>query len=366
MLKIDSLADFPNREYVLSRLTEEASAGFKLREITGEEYDTYMALRNKMNKVYGISEPDSTKAVAAYISAKPQLAERCTVNNKLTTSSIILRSIKDSEFINDLLSYRELRRLVRSKDKVLLYPKIKLGSTNRITYYEPNIVAYNKSQFTSCSADEYLIFADIRNQEPLIWAEMLGLTVFKPFLEVRGGFYAALFRHLYRRDYDIEELKVFKRMFLSVMYGVDIEKLSGGTLSVLPLIDLLEEAGVKKALNKLKSSAYTKSKSCTTYFGTKLYPNAKSKGKISTAINMPIQGTAADIMFILLENCYKALDEGVYSDLIHIYFTRYDEIVFRVSKSIAEDEAVAYIWELTEHQVDDWVPFQVNITPKMY
>ena len=361
MFNIDSLVDIPNFSFVVGRLQEEAEAGIRLRGTSEEEYNKYVECRKRMRDRYGILEPSNIKEVLRYIKSVPNLARKCRYRDKVTTRSLVLKGISGENFIDDLLEYRREDKLIRGSCDTEIRPKIHLSTTNRITYYEPNLVAYDKRLFIPRNSGEYLIFADIRNQEPLIWVEMLSIKVFKPYLEAEGGFYRELFKSIYGRESSEQELGKFKGLILSYMYGSNLDNLRESILDIGPIREVLSDTSIQSARRDLGRSRYTRTKVCKTYFGTQIYPSEKSRGKETVAINLPIQGTAADIMVILLEHIYNELATGMYRDLISIYFTRYDEVVFRVSNEVQEGDAVRYIQGLMEHRVDDWSAFKVKL-----
>ena len=363
MLNIDSLYDVPDFEYIVGRLGESLSKGVKISD--GDESQQYIErkaeLKEKMLSVYGITKPLSVKQVTDYAlqNLTSDIINYCLKDRVLSVKQEDLGKVNDSEFIADLREYRKLHsKTMRYKKRSgeLVYPKASLGSTNRIYYSNPNIISYPKEAF-NCLDGEYLISADVKNQEPLIWNEIMGFKEFRKFFCTEKGFYVELFNHMYKREGTKEELSEFKTCWLSAMYGSNLREHSTKLISLDPLVEYFERDTVKKARDRFKKTAYTRQRKCTTYFGTILKPSGNAKvNNVFSALNMPIQGTASDIMAILLKHCYTTLDNS-----ISVYFTRFDEIIFRVSDTVPKEEALKYIKELTSHRVDDWVPFDVDV-----
>lgn len=108
--------------------------------------------------------------------------------------------------------------------------------------------------------------------------------------------------------------------------------------------------------------------SINTYFGTELYagePNTKALRRV--LLDLPIQGTAADILSLLVKHFYEEVDNRGYEGKLSIYYTRHDELIIEAAKemvdSIGLENVVNIVRDIVEHQVDDWVPFRVDIEP---
>lgn len=104
----------------------------------------------------------------------------------------------------------------------------------------------------------------------------------------------------------------------------------------------------------------------STYFGTVLHAGQSNTMILRRVLmDLPIQGTAADILSMLIKHAdMEIINRGLVGKL-SIYYTRHDEIIFEADRDWVETlgfEAVASITrDITEHQVDNWVPFKLEI-----
>lgn len=103
-----------------------------------------------------------------------------------------------------------------------------------------------------------------------------------------------------------------------------------------------------------------------TYFGTILYAGEMDKKRLKRVlIDLPIQGTGADILSMLLRHFDSETKRLGISDKLWIYYTRHDELIIEAKKEFVEDkgkeEVKELIRELIEHKVDNWVPFRVDV-----
>ncbi len=103
-----------------------------------------------------------------------------------------------------------------------------------------------------------------------------------------------------------------------------------------------------------------------TYFGTVLFADEPNPKKLKRVLmDLPVQGTAADILSILIRHCNDVISQNGLEDKLEIYYTRHDEMIFEVSKSWVEeigiDNVLSFIRDITEHKIDDWVPFKVEV-----
>lgn len=123
----------------------------------------------------------------------------------------------------------------------------------------------------------------------------------------------------------------------------------------------------KKYRSLCKKAADNGQQNIKTYFGTMLTAGESNPNRLRRILmDLPIQGTAADILSLLImhvdrETKLRGIEEG-----LKIYYTRHDEIIFEASKDLVEklgeDGVMAEIRDLVEHQVDDWTPFKVEIS----
>lgn len=103
-----------------------------------------------------------------------------------------------------------------------------------------------------------------------------------------------------------------------------------------------------------------------TYFGTELNASTPSKSALKRVLmDLPIQGTAADILSLLVRHVNKVIKENRLENKIWIVFTRHDEIVFEATKELIEARGIEWITDfikdMVEHKVDDWEPFKIEV-----
>lgn len=105
-----------------------------------------------------------------------------------------------------------------------------------------------------------------------------------------------------------------------------------------------------------------------TYFGTELYANELNTRVLKRVLlDLPIQGTAADILSLLVKHFNEEVAKRGYASQLSIYYTRHDELIIEAGKELLDDigleSVIAEIRDIVEHQVDDWTPFKLEIGP---
>lgn len=103
-----------------------------------------------------------------------------------------------------------------------------------------------------------------------------------------------------------------------------------------------------------------------TYFGTQLNANEYNKKVLKRVLmDLPVQGTGSDILSLLVKHFDEESERRGYSKELYVYYTRHDELIIEATKSIVDrlgiDKIKAEIADLVIHQVDDWIPFKVEI-----
>lgn len=104
-----------------------------------------------------------------------------------------------------------------------------------------------------------------------------------------------------------------------------------------------------------------------TIFGTKLYAgDGDSKQLKRSMLDLPVQGSAADILSLLIKRFYDYCSEHGLSSTLLLYYTRHDELIIEVDKDFYEAEGTesvkGILKDMLEHQIDNWTPFQIEIT----
>ena len=166
------------------------------------------------------------------------------------------------------------------------------------------------------------------------------------------------------------ERKEFKTAYIAFTYGASAMTLEESCKSI-------DGKKVYKYLNGIEAIKNYKSsvdahvragkKVICTVFGTPMYAgdvvnNSQLK---RTLLNLPIQGTAADILSLLIKRFYSYTSEHGLEDKLSIYCTRHDELIIEVDKdwhaSCGDENVEAVLRDMLEHQINNWTPFKVEV-----
>lgn len=194
-------------------------------------------------------------------------------------------------------------------------------------------------------------------EAPVVWEieeSLLAETKKKPCITVVKG--------AVQWDFvlDSKIRKEFKTAWLALGYGFQKKSLKA-SCKLIDADKLWDRFYSIDTLREWKDNSAKKSrkgiKVVETYFGTELHCYGNSASYIARQImDYEIQGTAADIMELLVAHCDECAPEW-----LEVYFNRRDELVFLADKSVADEEVKEAIRELMEHKVDNWLPFKVVI-----
>lgn len=168
-----------------------------------------------------------------------------------------------------------------------------------------------------------------------------------------------------------QERKEFKSSYLAISYGASIK----GIERLCHTIDgkwvykyVTGIKALKEYRAKIKKLAKEGTTTIGTIFGTPIFSEVESYDKKRlerVLLDLPIQGSGADILSLLIKHFYEYIKENSLTDKMDIYFTRHDELIIEVDKeflaSAGEDKVKGILKEIFEHQINDWVPFKVEI-----
>ena len=355
----------PNHNRALTIVRESCKEGvyfYSSKEREDELKYKLHILKKKFFTDYGVTSPNSCKQLSFYIrnNLTSDILKYCIKNGELSLRKDVLSKVSDSDIVKDILEYRRVQSFLINNNLFgeVCFPIVSLGITNRIVYSKPNIILMDRNKIAPTNPNEYLVSVDIKNQEPLILIEMLGVSEMRPYISSPKGFYVSVFNNIYNKEPTEVEVREFKSLWLMYTYGN--KNINSDIIDVSKIVKFFQYSGLDKALNKLKSLSYANSRSVVTYFGTKI-TRVRDKLKASEAINYSIQGTASDIMAILIENCANKINYSKYKGKISLYVYRYDELIFRVSEDVKLNEAMLFISDITKHSVDDWCEFNLEI-----
>ena len=167
------------------------------------------------------------------------------------------------------------------------------------------------------------------------------------------------------------ERKEFKTAWLAISYGSS----NMGIRNACKLIDgnevynyitkIKELKEYRGRVDKLARSGQSK---INTAFGTQLdagsyYGDWKKLKRV--LLDLPIQGTGADILSLLIKRFYDYKKEAGIHDCMSLYYTRHDELIIEVDNqwfnNVGKEKVESVLRDMLEHQIDDWTPFQVEI-----
>lgn len=172
-------------------------------------------------------------------------------------------------------------------------------------------------------------------------------------------------------DMQIEpiERKEFKTSYLAITYGASLPAIKNQCKHIdgervykfVTGIDAIKK--YKTSIRKLADQGVN---SIGSLFGTKLMAGTSDKSKLSRILlDLPIQGTGADILSLLIKNFYnKTMELGI-ADKLSIYYTRHDELIIEIDgnwlRENGESHAVDILRDIFEHQIDNWIPFKIEV-----
>ena len=167
------------------------------------------------------------------------------------------------------------------------------------------------------------------------------------------------------------ERNEFKRAYLALSYGAS----SFGIDAMCKIIDgkrvyqyVTGISAIKNYRKQIKDYAKNGRNIICTVFGTRLFAGEiyESKKLERTLMNIPIQGSGADIVSLLLRHFYDYTSCNAISDKMSVYYTRHDELIIEVDKdwynSVGREKVESILKDMLEHQINDWTPFKIEIS----
>lgn len=167
-----------------------------------------------------------------------------------------------------------------------------------------------------------------------------------------------------------EERAEFKRSWLAMTYGAS----KNGILAMCNSLDgsviydyfskIPEFKEYNAACNKFARSGIQNIK---TAFGTIMFANETNQARLRRVLlDLPVQGTGADILSLLIKHFNEYTEQNGLSDKISIYFTRHDELIIEANgkwvEEIGDSKVCEILTDILEHQIDDWTPFKVEVS----
>lgn len=297
-----------------------------------------------------------------------------------TAKEIISIQSKDSDDIIVVLLSRYMKlsgrlRILKAlynhlTDDGYIYPSVILTKSNRVMYKAPSILNIPKDiiwDIISTSDDKYALYSvDINTQEPKL---MFNITN-KDFLSKVGE--TDVYKYIYKECIG-KECNEFERS--DVKRLINLLNYDGTKASAIKSCNVLSEDIINKIIKYYNSEckfkefsrycsrlASNKVTTITNLLGTKLEVSGDIKARKRTIQNLYVQSLGADIIALLVKNFVNELEKRGLDKYIRLYFARVDEFIIEVDKNIIDGQNIKELFlDLFEHQVDDWVPFNVSI-----
>lgn len=213
MYKIDSSKDKPDIEFLHNYIEGRMKAGVRVHNVSlllttiTSQIEKYIGI---IRESYGVSNPASPKQVIAYLESlqDPHVVDACvdSKTGKWSSSKECLRVVESLgySFASDMLQYRTYKSYYNSVNQIsestvdgLIHPVVNRLKTNRVSYSSPAIMGIPKKLLWECIAapsEEYTLYSiDIKNQEPSILINTLGIDKLKPALTDPRGLYESIY-----------------------------------------------------------------------------------------------------------------------------------------------------------------------------
>ena len=399
MLWLNSKTDRPDFEWFTKFLLKRCEEGIRVKRPLEAEEDALRLSKEAADVLlaeYGIENPNSPKQILAFIAScgDPFVIDCCTEEiagrktGKLTSKEDALAKLAAAgyKWALQILKYRDsygivknIRSVMECADKnSLVHPEISFQKTNRVSYKAPAITNINKQilwqMVQPTKEGNYLWSADIKNQEPWIMVHLTGAKQLIDLAEkasegAGGSIYKAIYEDIFGTSIVSEEAySEMKTAWNMLTYGGTLQGLRE-SCRIIDADRIYQYFNGIKELKAYRSRTYALKtrgvQSVETVFGTTVYTDKNGGALQRSLMDLPMQGTGADILAFLVKHITDETEKLGISEYIKVYFTRHDEVILEVDKDWQDEngaECVAEtIAELTSHRVDDWVPFKVDV-----
>lgn len=393
MLEINSEIDSPNLGLLRRTVEELAEIGIKIadtRQLEAQLTEKMDEYKKELGDLYGIVNPNSSKQVIAALQELAQIEHPCILDicyddmtGKWTSNAEALDSLKTLgvPIAFTLSKYRELNNIIGtlrslrnlSDSQGLVHPVVSYGRTGRINYSEPALMNINKKVLWDVvaprSAGWELWSIDIKNEEPWILINMLGIGSLMEILEQKKSLYDCVFEYWYGHAPSKEERAEFKTAWNALTYGASKKSIVSRCNAIDGDLVYKNFTGIKELKDwqtGCRSRGFGGKRDCETYFGTKLECDAYNKcGLARQQMDYPIQGTGVDILALLNEHFHVTVADNGLEESMHVYMFRHDEMVIAVEESLSKawghDKVESFLRDIFELKIDNWLPFNVDI-----
>lgn len=404
MYYIDSECDKPSLSNMMLALTECMRQGIRLgdtKELRAKLQHNIDISALNLKENYGIVNPNSSAQVIAGLQRlnDPNIEDVCIIEAykkdefgdskkiyKWTSNADALAKLvhMDYDIAKQLVLYRRATKYAEYIDRFqsmadserLIHPTVTFGKTNRVNYSDPDLMNVPKKILWDLIVPRedgnILVSIDIKNQEPWILVNMLEIWELKRLLEVSDtGLYDTLIKEWYGHDFNYNDLQrtEFKTAWNALTYGAAKKLVYSICKNIDPDILYKKFKGISELSEYSKtcrSKGFGGYREAQTYFGTKMICDGAKGVKLSNQhMDMPVQGTGADILALLIEHFQDRAEEEGIDQFLTLYYSRHDELILEVDFSLldikGEEWVMDFLKDTFEHQIDDWVPFQVEI-----
>jgi len=334
------------------------------------------------------------------INSPKQLSEilfdqlKLTPIKKRSTSVDVLEELKNQHPIaEELLKFRHFSKLKNTYlDAIPMHinPTTKkvhtsfnqtIASTGRLSSTKPNlqnipirtkISREIRKGFVSSNLDSYLFAADYSQVELRIMAHFSNenelIHSFKNNIDIHSRTAANIF-NVKTEDVDFNQRRTAKVVNFSIMYGAGPFRLSQELdISLKEAKNIIEAyfdtyPGIKTFMEKTLSNAREKGY-VETLLGRRRYADGLTSSNMNivkaeerACINMPIQGTAAELIKIAMINVHKKINEAKLKSKMILQI--HDELLFDVPKNEIETLSNLVKYEM-ENAIKLKIPLKVD------
>lgn len=358
-----------------------------------------LEIEEKTNKIYNLSGQEfninSPKQLGKILFEDLKLpVQKKKKSGYSTDVEVLEKLIEEHPVVQEILDYRQLMKLNSTYvEGMLPYINEETGrihsyfhqtvtATGRISSAEPNLqniptrFELGKSLRKVFKPKEGAIFidADYSQIELRVFAHISGdenmIEAFKRGDDIHSEVASKVFEKEIK-DVTSEERTRAKAVNFGIVYGISDfglgEQLHISRKEAKSYIEqyLEKYSGIKKYMEEIDEEAKEKGYVTTMFGRRRNIPELKSQNYIvrqfgsRAALNMPIQGTAADIMKLaMIEVNKKMIDEGLESRVV---LQIHDELLLEVPEGEVE-EAIKILKKSMENIVELQVPLIAEVT----
>jgi DNA polymerase I-like protein with 3'-5' exonuclease and polymerase domains len=390
MYFIDSGVEVPNISYLYDRISELASKGIKIGNV-GEMYKTVFkdqqAAGLNIKSKYGINNPNSPREIQWYFTSimNEEMSDICMRKGKFSLDKHALKLLIDLgyEEARDIAVYRKLKKYAETLATMIQHvhkdgrvrPKVDLLKTNRVNYSEPALMNIQKDILWDVIVPEkegnVFISVDIKTQEPWIMIHMLNIEKILGLIRSSSidDLYTIVFEDMYGEEPTTLQRSEFKTCWNAMTYGSTYNGLKKIAYNIDCRTFYNYFNGIPE-FKRYRGRCYGLAKKgvqeVETYFGTYVRANEFGSKLQRVLMDIPIQGTGADLLALLVENFDSQMNRmDISTEELDIKLSRHDEIILEADEDFVAREGLDSILlmakDIFEHTVDDWLPFKVKI-----